>query len=101
MELSHFVFLIGSLACPIAMCTTMWLISRHMNRRSNQPISNSSTPASLAERLALLRAQQQALEAEIAEVTRLMELEVQPKEILTGKASTLIKTNSSAVQSID
>jgi hypothetical protein len=82
-ELSHFLFLIGSLACPIVMCTTMWL----MNRHSNQPISRDPIPANLTERLAWLRAQQQALETEIAEVTRLMKLESQREGLLIAPPS--------------
>jgi hypothetical protein len=87
MELSYFLFLVGSLACPIIMCTTMWLMSRNMGRQSNQATPGDPTPANLAERVAWLRAQQQALEAEIAEVTRLMELEAQREGLLIAPPS--------------
>lgn len=60
------------LACPIAMGVMMWWMSRDMSHPSNQII-----PGAAAERLAALRAEQQALEAEITATERLAALETQ------------------------
>lgn len=100
MELSTLLFFAGSLACPIIMGTMMWLMVKNMGSqtRSGDSTARSANPK---ERLAMLRAQQQALEAEIAEVTRLVELEAQREVLLANKALTSSKTNASAAQSVD
>jgi len=70
MELSTAIVIAAFVACPIAMGAAMWL----MNRRMNEPRLRSQS-GSAADRLAELRAQREQLEAEIAEVGRLLDLE--------------------------
>lgn len=101
MELSTLLFLAGGLACPIVMGTMMWLMMKNMGGQSSQSTSGQHVPAASKERLATLHAQQQALEAEIVEVTRLAELEAQREVLLGSRESTRPKTSTSAVQSVD
>lgn len=70
MELSTAIVIAAFVACPIAMGAAMWLMNRKMNepRRGRVGTSSSDRPADL-------RAQRRDLEAEIAEVTRLLDLE--------------------------
>ena len=98
MELSTFLFLAGSLACPIVMGAMIWLMSKNMRGQSGP---SPHVPANSKERLAVLRVQQQALEAEIAEVTRLVELEAQREALLGSKTAAPVKAGASAVQSAD
>lgn len=98
MELSTFLFLAGSLACPIVMGAMIWLMSKNMRGQSGP---SPHVPANSKERLAVLRAQQQVLEAEIAEVTRLVELEAQREALLSGKIVSPSKASASAAQSVD
>jgi len=98
MELSTFLFLAGSLACPIVMGAMIWLMSKNMRGQSGP---SHHVPANSKEQLAVLRAQQQVLEAEIAEVTRLVELEAQREALLSGKTVSPSRASASAVQSVD
>ncbi|MBI1880300.1 MAG: DUF5320 domain-containing protein [Chloroflexi bacterium] len=93
MEPATLLLLAGVLACPIMMGAMMWLMSKNM--------AGYHTPANSKERLAALRTQQQALEAEIAEVARLAELEAQREVLLNGKTASVSKAGASAAQSVD
>lgn len=70
MELSTAIVIAAFVACPIAMGAAMWL----MNRKMNEP-GRGRAGTSSSDRLAQLRSQREDLEAEIAEVTRLLNLE--------------------------
>lgn len=76
MEFETLLYFGALLACPIGMGAMMWMMGKNMGGRHDQSASNSQEVVqSTAERLATLRAQRQALEAEIVEVTQLAELE--------------------------
>jgi hypothetical protein len=74
---------VAVLACPIAMALMMWLMSKNMGGHTDQTRLNEQTPS---ERLAVLRQQRQALEAKIAEVTRIAELEAERERTLVAHA---------------
>jgi hypothetical protein len=78
MNPSTLLLLVGVLACPIVMGVMMWQMNKNMTDR---PTSSQSQD----ERLATLRAQRQALEAEMAEVTKIAELEAK-RGALSSKA---------------
>ncbi len=82
MEPSTLLLLIAVLACPIGMGVMMWLMNKNMNGQPN--MSDHQTPA---ERLAALRAQREKLEAEIAEVSKITELEAKRDALLTSAKS--------------
>ena len=101
MELSTLLFLAGSLACPIVMGLMMWMMSRNMGGQSDHSSSDQHQPVFGADRLATLHAQQRDLVAEIAEVTRLAELEAQRDALLNNRTLSPSKANAATVQSVD
>jgi hypothetical protein len=98
MELSTILLLVVTLACPIGMGLMMWLMSKNMGGQSS---ADHHPPATSQERLAVLRTQQQALEVEIAEVTRLVELEAQREALLNGKTGSPSQVGGSVAQRVD
>lgn len=101
MELSTLLLLAGVLACPVVMGAMMWMMAKNMGGQSGQTASGDHLPANSKDRLAALRAQQQTLETEIVEATRLVELEAQRDALLGSKESPRPKTGASAAQSIE
>ena len=86
MEPTTLLLLVGALACPIGMGVMMWMMNKQMGGQSSQSMPGGQTSTNATERLAALRAQRQALEAEIVEVARLAELEAK-RDALTGNVS--------------
>src|SRR5688572_23875606 len=84
MELTTLLPYIGVLLCPIAMGLMMWMMNRNMGRYAGQAESTEQMPA---ERLAALREQRNTLEAEIGEMTRIVELEDERKGALTVQSA--------------
>ncbi len=80
MDPSTLLLLVGVLACPIGMGVMMWLMNKNMSDQHTMP--GQPTSANAAERLAALRAQRQALEAEIAEAAKIVELEAKRRALL-------------------
>lgn len=97
MELAALLPYIAVLACPIAMGLMMWMMSKNMGGHTDQATPIEQTPS---ERLAVLRQQRQALEAEITEVTRIAELEAERKQALVALAPVAdkVKTGDMALQ---
>jgi hypothetical protein len=79
------LLLVGVLACPIGMGLMMWMMNKNMNEQHAMPADRK--PAGSAERLADLRVQRKALEAEMAEASRLVELEAKRDALLARTQS--------------
>ena len=62
------------LACPIGMGLMMWMMNKNTSAQSGHFVSS---PTNAAQRLAELQERRQILEAEIAEVNQIAELEAQ------------------------
>ena len=73
MEIGIIFALMMGIACPVIMGLMMWLMFRDM-----RPHHSSDSSGSAAERLAALRKQQYQIEAEMAELSRMIEQEAQP-----------------------
>lgn len=71
MELASILRIVAVLACPVGMGLLMWWMMKGMSGAQNNSTTAQLAPA---DRVAALRAQRQALEAEIAETARLVEL---------------------------
>ncbi len=88
MELESLLYFAALLACPIGMGAMMWMMGKNMGGQKAQPMSDAQmTASSTEERLDALHAQRQALEAEIAEATKLAELEARAEELRKSNAS--------------
>ena len=87
MEPGAILRLFVALACPIGMGLAIWMMSKQMGGQQGHSMPGDHAQASSVERLAAFRAQQQALEAEIAEVARLAELEAKRQSPLAGARS--------------
>jgi hypothetical protein len=82
------LLLVGVLACPIVMGGMMWWMTKNMGgHQDHEMMPGSKTPANSATHLAALRAQQNALKEEIAEVERLAKLETQHEALTRGSGS--------------
>lgn len=75
MEIGVIFALMMGIACPVIMGLMMWMMSRQMQ----SPRLGAEQPHNAAERLALLQKQRGQLEAEIAEVSHIAELEAQQR----------------------
>ena len=92
MDLNTLIYVAVLLACPIGMGTMMWMMSKNMGGQKNQSMSDPQmTTGSSEERLAALRAQRQALETEIIEVTKLAELNTRRQSLRIEQAQALEK----------
>ncbi len=99
MELSSLWYTIAFLACPIGMGAMMWMMNKQqMSGKPGRSMGGEQTSASASERLAALRMEREVLEAEIAEVSRLVELEAQRDALLGDRALRPDSTDAVAVQ---
>jgi len=87
MEPGQILLVVAALACPIGMGVMMWLMNKQMSGQAGHSMPSNQAPANSDERLASLRAQRQQLEAEIAEVAQLAELEARRKALLADVKS--------------
>jgi len=82
------LLLAGVLICPIVMGGMMWMMNKNMgNQRDHDRMPEGKSPSNSAERLAALRAQQEALKQEIVEVGQLAKLEAQRDALTRGSKS--------------
>lgn len=87
MDVNTILLVLAAVACPIVMGIMMWWMMRDTSRQGKEPTSEQPLSVNAAERLAVLRQQRQALEAEIAEVTRIAELEARQEQLMSGEPS--------------
>lgn len=81
MEPATILLFLAVLACPIAMGYMSWKMNREMGSKHG-PLHSSKMPAAGADqRLAALRRQREAVEAEITELTSVLRLESRREEL--------------------
>ena len=88
MEPATIILILAVLACPIGMGLMMWQMNRRMESQSGHAMPGDRLNADPAERLAALRAQRQALQAEIAETAKIAELEAKREALLSSQNHT-------------
>jgi len=79
------VLLVMGLACPVGMGLMMWLMNKNMSGQAGHLSSDKQEHLSAAERLAALQRQRQTLEAEIAELSQIVEPEAQSAALLPAE----------------
>lgn len=87
MEPGQILVVVAALACPVGMGLMVWWMSKNMGGEHGHSMPANPSSTHSAERLAALRAQRQQLEAEIAEVSRLAELEAKREALLASAKS--------------
>ena len=87
MEPSNLFLVVAALACPIGMGVMIWLMNKQTSGQAGHSMPGNQTPADSAERLVALRNERNQLEAEIAEVARLAELEARREALLARAKS--------------
>lgn len=91
-----FLMMMG-LACPIGMGLMMWLMNKNMSGKSEHLRSDKQEHISAVGRLAALQQQRRMLEAEIAELTDIVALEVQQDALPANRMLTAENTPVSTV----
>lgn len=81
MEPATILLFLGVLACPIAMGYMMLKMNREMGSKHGPSHSMDMPAADLDQRLAALRSQREAVEAEVTEVAAVLELESRREEL--------------------
>ena len=81
MEPATILLFLAVLACPIAMGYMSWKMNRKMGSKRGPSHGSEMPAADRDQRLAALRSQRKAVEAEIAELTSVLELERRRKEL--------------------
>jgi hypothetical protein len=75
MEPATILLFLGVLACPIAMGYMSWKMNRKMGSKRGPSHGSEKPAADLGQRLTALRSRREAVEAEITELTSVLELE--------------------------
>ena len=81
MDLSPAIVVAAFVACPLVMGAAMWLMNRRMSERTRAPRTGSA-----GNRLQELRSERERLEAEIAEVRQVADLEAKRAALLAPGA---------------
>ncbi len=84
MDLNAVFLLIMGFACPIGMGVMMWLMNKNMSHQPEHLSSDKQKGIGAADHLSALHKQRQILEAEIAELNQLVELEARHEALLTN-----------------
>jgi hypothetical protein len=87
MDANSIFLLVMGLACPIGMGLMMWLMNKQMSHQPEDLSSDKQKHVGAADHLAALRGQRQLLEAEIAELSQIVELEERHEALLADSSS--------------
>lgn len=98
MNANSIFLLVMGLACPIGMGLMMWLMNKNMSEQSGHLSLDKQEQINPARRLGALQQQRRMLEAEIAELTDIVALEVQQEALPANRILTSENTPVSTVQ---
>lgn len=96
MEPQTILLIVMGLACPIGMGLMMWLMNKNMSQQPEHLSADKQKHINPTDHLAALQEQRQRLEAEIAELSQIVELEEQREALLPDSSSTPQDTPISA-----
>lgn len=96
MNANSIFLLVMGLACPIGMGLMMWLMNKHMSHQPEDLSSDKQKHINPTDHLAALQEQRQRLEAEIAELSQIVELEAE-RDTLVRDGSQVAADDSSPV----
>ncbi len=91
MDFNTLLLVAAALGCPIGMGVMMWMMNKQMGGQHGQAMPDAQLPADPMARLAALREQRAALEAEIAETTQVAELEARREAVVSDRSATTYK----------
>lgn len=87
MDVNTILLVLAAVACPVAMGIMMWWMMRDSSRQGQALTSEQPSPVNAAERLVAFQQQRLALEAEIAAVTCIAELEAEREQLMSNQPS--------------
>lgn len=96
MDANSIFLLVMGLACPISMGLMMWLMNKQMGHQPEHLSADKEKNINPVDRLTALQEQRQQLEAEIAELSQIAELEAE-QDTLTRDGSPVAPDDSSPV----
>lgn len=87
MDINNLFLIVAVLACPIIMGLMMWMMMRDTSHQGKEAMPTQPLSTNATDQLTALQQKRQALEVEITEVTRIVELETKRDQLMSVQSS--------------